>query len=234
MSKYGDYLKSVGATAEEITVLDTPTAERAYEKLQAEAERAVTLDKQYKDYQAQVTDWYNQNDAKLKETQTGKIAAEAEAARHKAALMEAQRQGLIDVAKDLNWAPEALKPADRGALDDRYVSMDKFQQIADGIGGNLAALEDMVMEHRQLFPDKPLSVRQLRAEAVAANKSVYDYWVSKFKVGEARESAATKQRDAEIAKWKAEGAKEKETELVSKFGNPETRPMVPSRSPFAP
>ena len=31
----------------------------------------------------------------------------------------------------------------------------------------------------------------------------------------------------------SQGAKEKETELVSRFGNPETRPMVPSKSPFA-
>jgi|SRR5882724_965918 len=238
MSKYADYLKANGATDEELKVLVSPTTERAYEKMLAEQdaanERAATLDKQYKDYQTQVTDWYNQNDAKLKETQTGKVAAEAEAARSKAALMELQRQGMIDVAKDLGWSPEPPKAADRGALDDRYVSIDRFQEVANSIGDNLAQLEDMVMEHKQLFPDRPLSVRQLRNEALAAKRSVHEFWESKYKVSEARENAAKTQHEAEIAKWKAEGAKEKETELVSKFGNPETRPMVPSHSPFTP
>src|SRR5258705_36961 len=237
MRKYSDFLKATGATDEELKTLVTPTAERAFDKLQSDAEAAAakiaTLDKNYKDYQVSVNGWHEENNAKLIKAQNDAVANAAESARAKAALMELQTRGLIDVAKDFGWATEPPKVVPP-ALDERYVSLDKFQEVANSIGDNLAALEDMVMEHKQLFPDRPLSVRQLRNEALAAKKSVHEYWESKYKVGEARETAAKTQRDAEIAKWKAEGAKEKETELVSKFGNPETRPMVPSHSPFTP
>jgi len=237
MSKWYDHLVANGATAEEAKTLDTPTASRLLDKQQSDAEAAAakiaTLDKNYKDYQVSVNGWHEENNAKLIKAQNDAVANAAESARAKAALMELQTRGLIDVAKDFGWTPEPPKVVPP-ALDDRYVSLDKFQEVANSIGDNLAALEDMVMEHKQLFPDRPLSVRQLRNEALAAKKSVHEYWESKYKVGEARETASKIQRDAEIAKWKAEGAKEKETELVSKFGNPETRPMVPSHSPFTP
>ena len=96
-----------------------------------------------------------------------------------------------------------------------------------------AVLLDAANEHARLFPNVPFNAEQLRREAQSQGKTLLPYWEEKFKVRDAREQAAQKQRDAEIAKWKAEGAKEKETELVSRFGNPETRPMVPSKSPFA-
>ena len=98
---------------------------------------------------------------------------------------------------------DATKP------DDRYMAKEDFAKIADSIGDNLAALEDMVMEHKQLFPDRPLSVRQLRKEALASGKPVHQYWEEKYKVQQEREFAANKQRESEIAKWKMEGAKER-------------------------
>ncbi len=230
MSKYYDYLVANGASAEEAKLLDTPTSNRLYEKQQAELEAqtaaATKLDTDLTNYQAAVNKWHEENNAKLIQAQNDAIGAKAEEARHRAALQEAQKRGLFDVAKDLGWKEEAPVEA-----KSENISREEFAKIADSIGDNLAALEDMVMEHKQLFPDRPLSVRQLRKEALASGKPVHQYWEEKYKVQQEREAASTKQRESEIAKWKMEGAKEKETELISKFGNPNTRPLMPSQRP---
>jgi len=233
---YAEYLKANGATEEEIKVLDSAVARRAFDKSQAEAEEArqtaAKLEETMKNYEARVQSWYTENDSKLKQVQNQAVAAAAEAARAKAALLEAQKQGMVDIAKDLGYETEPPKqqPA---APDDRYLTMEKFQQAGDTFAANLTAMLDAASEHARLFPNVPFNAEQLRREAQSQGKTLLPYWEEKFKVRDAREAAAQKQRDAEIAKWKAEGAKEKETELVSRFGNPETRPMVPSKSPFA-
>jgi len=232
---YAEYLKASGATEEEIKVLDSPVARRAFDKSQADLEAAqaeyTKLDQTMKNYETRVQSWYTENDNKLKQVQNQAVAAAAEAARAKAALMEAQKQGMVDIAKDLGYSTEEPKPA-AAAPDDRYLTMEKFQQAGDTFASNLTAMLDAANEHARLFPNTPFNAEQLRREAQAQGKTLLPYWEEKFKVRDAREQAAQKQRDAEIAKWKAEGAKEKEVELVSKFGNPETRPMLPSKSPF--
>src|SRR5262249_43944762 len=78
-----------------------------------------------------------------------------------------------------------------------------------------------------------LNLSALVAESKANGAAdVFSYAEKKYNLSAAREAAAKKSHDEEIAKWKAEGAKEKETEMVSKYGNPETRPMMPSRQPL--
>jgi hypothetical protein len=232
MSKYGEYLKSMGATEEEIKILDTPVAARAYDKQVEDAQAALAKQEEVmKNYESRVQSWYTENDAKLKQVQNQAVAAAAEAARAKAALLEAQKQGMVDIAKDLGYETEPTKntPA---APDDRYLTMEKFQQAGQVFAANLAGLLDAANEHARLFPNIPFNADQLRREADAQGKTLLPYWEEKYKVRDAREQAAQKQRDAEIAKWKAEGAKEKETELISKLGNPDMRPLVPSKSPF--
>jgi hypothetical protein len=235
---YAEYLKANGATEDEIKVLDTAVSRRAFDKSQAEAEEAraasAKLEETMKNYESRVNSWYQENDAKLKTVQSQAVAAAAEAARHKAALLEAQRQGMIELAKGAGYDPEPEKPAAAAAPDDRYLTMDKFAAAGDTFAANLAGLIDAASEHARLFPNVPFNADQLRREAQAQGKTLLPYWEEKYKVRDAREAAIQRQRDAEIAKWKAEGAKEKETELVSRFGNPETRTLVPSKSPFVP
>ena len=234
---YAEYLKANGATEDEIKVLDSAVARRAFDKSQAEAEEArqtaAKLEETMKNYEARVQSWYTENDSKLKQVQNQAVAAAAEAAKHKAALLEAQKQGMIELAKGQGYDVEPEKTNTPAAADDRYLTMEKFQQAGDTFAANLTAMLDAANEHARLFPNVPFNAEQLRREAQSQGKTLLPYWEEKFKVRDAREAAAQKQRDAEIAKWKAEGAKEKETELVSRFGNPETRPMVPSKSPFA-
>src|SRR4029077_3273871 len=122
-----------------------------------------------------------------------------------------------DVAKDLGYNAEPPKK-DPATIGDRYLTLDKFTAATDTFASNLTAMLDAANEHARLFPGQPFNAEQLRREAQAAGKTLLPYWEEKYKIREARDAAAAKQRDAEIAKWKAEGAKEKETELVSKFG----------------
>src|SRR5580765_486326 len=233
---YAEYLKANGATEDEIKVLDTAVSRRAFDKSQADAEEAraaaAKLEETMKNYETRVNQWYTENDAKLKQVQNQAVTSAAEAARAKAALLEAQRQGMVDVAKDLGY--EAEPPKQQPAqLDDRYLSREAFAAAGETFAANLAGLLDAANEHARLFPGTPFNADQLRREAQASGKTLLPYWEEKYKVREAREQAAQKQRDAEIAKWKQEGAKEKETELISRLGNPELRPLVPSKSPFA-
>ncbi len=235
---YAEYLKANGATEDEVKVLDTAVARRAFDKSQEETvaarEAAAKLEQTMQSYEQRVNQWYQENDAKLKQVQNQAITSAAEAARAKAALIEAQRQGMVDVAKDLGYDPEPPKTPVPAAPDERYLTMDKFNQAGDAFAANLAGLLDAANEHARLFPGTPFNAEQLRREAQASGKTLLPYWEEKYKVRDAREQAAQKQRDAEIAKWKQEGAKEAETKLASIYGNPEMRPMVPSKSPFTP
>jgi hypothetical protein len=233
---YAEYLKANGATEDEIKVLDTTVSRRAFDKSQAEAEEAraaaTKLEQTMQSYEQRVNSWYQENDEKLKGVQNRAITAEAEAAKARAALLEAQRQGLVNVTKDLGYDPEPAKPATPAAVDDRYLTMEKFTAAGDTFAANLTSMLDAANEHARLFPNIPFNAEQLRREAQAQGKTMLPYWEEKYKVRDAREQAAQKQRDNEIAKWKAEGAKEAETKLASLYGNPEMRPMVPSKSPF--
>jgi hypothetical protein len=246
MSKYGDYLKSMGASEEEIKILDTPTAARAYDKLQAEAATAAAeaarIKAEQETYVERVDAWYQENDKKLKDSQAKQVAVESEAARYRAALVSAQRQGLIDVAKDLGFNPEELEgvtpparkePAVPDGFDpSKFVDRDTFIQGVDRMADSLAALEDMVIEHKLLFPDKPLRVSELRREAIAAKKTVNQLWEEKYKVPEARTAAAEAQRKAEEDRIRKDERDKAAAEFANKYGNPDTRIPMPSTSPF--
>lgn len=235
MSKYGDFLKANGASDEDIKIWDTPVTAKAFEKqqadLDAERNRYAAKDKELKDYHGTVTSYYEESDAKLKAMQNKVVSSQAEAERFRGALVAARDEGLIQVAENLLTPPKAdpVKPP----ADTQYINRDDFFKAVDGVGDGLAWVIDLTSEHAQLFPNQPLKMRELRQESLAAGeKSVPAYWERKYGVPAARAAKAQASHDAEVAKWKAEGAKEKETELISRGFNPDTRPLMPSTSPF--
>jgi len=142
-----------------------------------------------------------------------------------------QKKGLFDVGKDLGWTPEP--PKKEPTADDKYLSKEDFQRMMGESGVTLARLADFKDEYSRLFPGQRINVTELLNESKARGASnVFDYAEKKYNLPAAREALAKSERDAEIAKWKAEGAKEKEAELVSKMANPFTRPGVPSQRPI--
>src|SRR5690348_12632975 len=113
MKTYAEFLAECGATADEIKILDTPPARKAYEKQQAEADaaakRAADAEKARTDYEASVKTWHEEKIApEFTKIQAEAMASTAEAARYKAMLLKAQDQGLIDIAKNLGVKPEDL------------------------------------------------------------------------------------------------------------------------------
>jgi hypothetical protein len=246
---YIEFLKENGAGEDELKVLGESRAARsAFDKMNARAEaaererqQAIDAAKKSSDQVAAYDQWFQEKAVpERQEIENQLVTANAELAKAKAALKTAQDRGLIDTTQlgyNLDDAAEkarvAAATAQAAGLDPRqYFNRDEILQIADKEGEAIAVAQDIAYEHSRLFPDKPLNFRQLRQEAKERRVPLEQLWQDKFGVQAAREAREKAAHDAEVAKWKAEGAKEKETELVSRYGNPDTRPLAPSSSPF--
>jgi hypothetical protein len=240
---YAEYLQSLGASADDIKLMDTAISRRAFDKLQADATAATAeAEKQRvinKAYEGKVNEWFDKHDAEFKTVESQLVAAKANEARAVAALKTAHERGMIDVAKDLGYnfdaPPAPVKKDEPVAIDtSKFVTADRILEMSERAGDGLAVLQDIVMEHAQLFPDRPLRVRDLRKSAVAANKSVEQFWLDTYKVDDARTAREKKLRDEHDAKLIAQGREAAVAEFASKYGNPDTRPLQPSTNFLTP
>jgi len=249
MSKYTEYLKSQGATDEDIKTLTAgpagKAAEAAFDKALADAAEADRLRGIAEADLQKFNKWYTDeaNPAYVK-MQNELVTERAARAKSDALIKAAQEQGLIQVAE--NQAADAARAAaaansgsGANAIDtSKFVTADslaaQMRPIAEQVGENLAALQDMVLEHSALFPGQRLNVRELRKAAVAAGKPVVEFWEAKYNVPAARDAAAKAEREAYEKKLRDEGAAAAREEFASKFGNPDTRPLMPSSHALAP
>jgi hypothetical protein len=232
MSTFAEYLKSKGADDSTIAAMDTPLAREVYEQMTARAAEADTLRTNMKAYETKVNDYYTETKSQAEKRERDLMLAEAEAARSKAAILSLQKQGLIDVAKDLGFDP-ATPPA-AAAATPKYVTEESLFPYIDNAGEGLAAVMDAMDEHKRLFPNVPFSAQQIRREAVAAKKPFYEYWETKFKVADARASAAKAAQESHDKEIADKARAEERAKLASEYGSPLTRPAVPSTSPFIP
>lgn len=238
---YQEYLKQNGATDEDVKLLATPIAIKAFDAMQAQlAKETSDREKAQKDWTA-IDEWYRTQavpsyEAKQREL----VAAQAETARVQQLLKSAQDQGLIELARaagepPANVTPPNGTPAAGAAAPDlsKYATVDSIKQLADSAGEGLADMQDVVLEHMQLFPNQILNVRELRAKALAAHKLFRPYWEETFKVAEARAARTKAAQDAHDQAIRDEATKAERERLASQYGNPETRPLTPSTSPLA-
>ena len=232
MSKYSDFLRSQGATDEDVKLLDTPLAQRAFDAQSAAAEASVA------DYKAKADKWYNEqilpNYSRMEQES---IAAKAEVARATALIQQSQDDGLKKVAASMGYKPaDPAAPAPTAPAFDpaKYVSVDTLRTLQDNVGEGLAALEDMRWEHTQLFPDKQISVRELRREAVAAGKNIVDYWETKFGVPAARAARAAADKKVYEDRLIEQGRTQGIAEMANQYGNPNMVPASASTNVFAP
>lgn len=245
MATYAEYLKSQGASAEEITVLDTPLARRAYERMEASVmsnhEEAEKQKKIAADYQEKVNAWYEKNETEFKTVESQLVAAKAAEAKAVSALRTAHERGMLDVAKDLGYnfeePPKAPPKTPEGtpALDtSKYFTKDDILSIAEKESMAIAVASDIAAEHVYLF-GKPLrNMRELRAEAVQRKLPLEQVWMEKYKVTEARTAQEAKEKTDAENKIRADERTKVETEFASKYGNPDVRPLEPSRSFLTP
>jgi hypothetical protein len=250
--EFAEYLKSQGASPEDIKALTegsfSGVARKAFEKLQSDAAEAtrkgVEAEANAAKYKEDAEKWFNEKAVpEYNRMERESTLAKANEARIVAAVLASQDEGLKEIAKQMGYPtngspnpnpnpnPNPALPA--GFDPAKFVTMDTLNPLMDRVGENLATLEDMVSEHVQLFPSVRLSVRELRKEALAAKKNVYEYWEQKYKVPDARtaaEAARQKAHDDLLIKQGADAERERMTSL---YGNPETRPLATSTSPFA-
>lgn len=243
---YEEYLKSQGASAEDIAALTTGSfsgaAKRAFDKLQADlaaaAKQAADAEAARVAYKDEADKWFSEKAVpEYQKMEREATLAKANEARLAAAIKSSQDEGLKAIAKEMGYTVDGAAPPDKKnepTFDaSKFVTMDSLKPLMDGVGENLATLEDMVGEHMQLFPNQRLSVRELRREAVAAGKQVYDYWQQKYNVPAARTAAEAARQKAHDDALIAQGEKQAQEKFVSLYGNPDTRPLSPSTSPFA-
>lgn len=237
---YAEYLKSLGATEEEIKTLDTPLARKAFDNQVSAAAAAKSA---ADSYQERANAWYEEQKGNLTKAQTDAVAARAEVERLRGTLLEAQRQGLIDVAKDLGLKLEELErkgtptppnPSPNGFDPERYFTRDDILAIAEREGEAIAVSQDISAEHMSLF-GKPVNFRELRREAVAAKVPVEQFWMTKYNVTKAREDRAKAEEEKKLQAVRDEERKKVEAEWAAKLSqNPNLRVLEPSSAPFAP
>jgi hypothetical protein len=237
MSAYSDFLRSQGASSEDIAILDTPIAQRAFDAQQAAATAAIA------EYKQKADDWYEKvAQPNLTKAQADATRAAAEAARLRALVVSSTDESLRKVAEEMGYKPDgsAAAPAAApkpGAADfdpNKYFTRDDIVQIAEREGDAIAVAQDIAFEHRQLFPDKALNFRELRKEAVAAKKPVEQLWMEKFGVNAAREARSKSDREAHENSIRKEEREKVTAELLNAQVNPNMVPGTTSSSPFVP
>lgn len=240
---YGEYLKSLGATEEDIKLLDTAIGRKTFEAMQAADARATAAESARTTERTTLEKWRDEQVIPLvSDMQKKVILAEANEAKARQAIKTLQDQGLIDVAKDLGYdtpPPANAPPANNGGANGfdpaKYFTKDDVVAIAAREGEAIAIAQDIMNEQRYLFPDKPVGptwFRDLRAKAQAANKSVEQYWMESNGVAAAREARTLADKTAYETRLRTEGATAERERLSSTYGNPDARPLVPSNSPF--
>ena len=245
MPSYAEYLKSFGATEEDLKVLDTPVARKAYDKMVADQEAAVNQEKQnsqqaMQGYREEMNNWYEQKVLPEWENyKTEAATAKANEARAQAIVREASKtnEGLKKVAENMGWDIEGNRsPAEvkkeqptQGNYFTREETLNAFNKAEDAI----ALAQDLASEYSLYYPNQRLNMRQLNQEAKAARKPIEQYFNEKYKINEMR---AKMEQDRQTARDEAIRKEEREkvqSEYASKYGNPMTRPPMPSDNPFA-
>ena len=227
---YAEFLAAQGASADEIKVLDVPVARKAWEA--SETARAAA--------QKESTDlrtWYNdQAVPAYKKMEADMMSAKADAARNAALVQAASDQGLLEIAKNAGIKPEDVaKPAVPAADMSKYPTWEQVQQLAEREGEAIATMGRLVQEDQLLFGvDHQVDWPALRREAVTARVNLEQHWMSKYGVQAAREARAKAQRDAAEQKIRDDERSKVQAEFASRYGNPDARPLVPSRNPLAP
>jgi len=244
MATWAEYLRSQGATAEEVTLLDTPAARRAYDKQVADASAALEAERANSkqamtDYRSTVQDWY---DTKVIPEQDGfKAAAETARAnelRARSIITERAKtdEGLRQVAKNMGWdlendkppaAPPANTPPANGFTKDEVVGLMRDEANA------MLMIQDIAAEHGSLFPGQRLNFTALGEEARAKKMRLDRYWEDKYKVPEARAKVESDRRAAEEAAIRKDEREKAQAEFANRYGNPALRPPMPSDNPFA-
>lgn len=235
MITLAEYLRSEGATEEDLKLLDTPLARKAFDKQQAAVEAAAAEKARAADVIKRNQEW-----AVEVEENNQKYLKERDSALVKAAALEAQQKkmtelGLIEIAEKMEPGSTKTEQKTEPATFDpsKYVDRDTLMQVAEREGDAIATAQDIAFEHQRLFgtdPTKRLNFRELRKEALSRKISVEQLWMDKYPVQATRDRFAADERaayekkiaDDAVARYRSENSQT----------NPMTGIPVISRTPF--
>lgn len=232
---YGEYLKSQGASDEEVKLLDTPLGRRTYENMVAAQSDAEKAREGSKTYEQKVDEWFKTHDAEFKTVESQLIAAKSREAAAVAALRTAHERGMVDVAKDLGFnldtPPAPPKKDEPVAIDtSKFVTNDAVLALAEREAESIAMMSDIAAEHVYLFGAPLRNARELRKEAMTRKISLEQVWMEKYKVPETRIAKEASAKKAEEDALRKKITEEVTSEFAAKYGNPDLRPLEPSRS----
>lgn len=204
-----------------ITTAEAKNQEAA--KLAAEAkERDERINKFWKD---EATPQINEAFAKV-------ATAEAQAAFYKTQAEKAKENGFLP--SDAPGYKPTENPDPKGTFvpgANPVPGSPKYMTEAQAIEA-LTSVSFLLTEHERLFKE-PLAtpLEELMAEAGKRGIKVRQVWEEKYKVPERRRAIAEEAQKAHDDKIAKETEEKVRREYADKYGNPETRPMAPSRFP---
>lgn len=227
---YEEYLTSLGASEEDLKVLNTPKIRAGWEKVEAERTAAEQRAVKAEEDRIAYDKWYNEQ-AMPAYQKALQDAAEArgEAAKERARLKAMQESGLAAVAAEPETPPAT--PTSSGVITSdslkEYVRADDFLKAYESTGDAIATASEIMQDHRELFGTK-VPMKELLDEARRAKKPVREVWEQKYNVSGKRQEIEAKAK----ADYEAKIRSEERQKVLSEVGNPETRPLMPSRNPF--
>lgn len=247
--KLEEILKAQGLSDEDITALAPSlgdvklrgTLEAAYGTLTG------TIDS-YKKENAGWADWHETHGKPtLALYEKDMTDAKAEAASLRERLRLAEANGFAPKRDDPNPNPN---PSNPNPIVDPFdpkkhnlVTHDDVRKLADMEGQAITMAADLNEEYRYLTGGKSLidyetnvdgrtvrGMTALRTEAIAAKQPLNQYVATKFDFDGKRKAIA------DAARLKAEEAirADERGKIAAQYGNPESRPLVPSSQPFIP
>jgi predicted amidohydrolase YtcJ len=234
---YEEMLRAEGATEEDIKLLNTPVARKAFDKQQAAVAAAAEAQQKAKELIEHNRRWAGEvetaNQGYLKERDTALV----EVAAAKAKLAKMQELGLIEVAEKMEPGSTKVGQAEPGTFDpkvlENYVDRQTLLQVAELEGEGIASQADIIYEHYQLFgndPTKRPNFRELRKEAVQRKVPMEQVWKEKYGVDAARAAVTAKEKSDYEANLKKDWEKQYKSEHPET--NPLLGPQVISRTPF--
>lgn len=237
---YQEYLTENGATPEEITVLATPKAISAYNKMASDfdTEREAAVAATRTELETANDEWWkNELQPGLTSRDTQILQLSGEAARLRATLEQAKKLGLTQVAIDSGVVePPANAGGNSPAGFDpkKFVSAEDFQSAFDRTGEAIAQAQTLFAEHHALFGSFPTDIEDMRKAAVASRgqKNIRQVWEEKYKVADKRSEIAAAKQKAHDDAIRAETRTAVTQELAG--ANPGLRQPVISRHSLTP
>jgi hypothetical protein len=241
-----EMLKQQGKTDEEIKAIITTLgpAKGIFETQMAEAtrkhEEATRLATEAQEREKKInTFWTEEATPQINSAFSEKAKAEAQAEFYRKQAESAKASGFLPADAPGFVAPNPNPGNSEPARDHNG----KFVTNANPVPGSpqyltmeqgyAAVVETayLLSEHQRLFGEPLPDLEILMKEATQTRSKARDIWAKKYNVEQKRADLKKAAEDAHEAKLRAEIEKNVRTEYASKYGNENTRPMVPSRFP---